>query len=49
MVVGLDTTDWTVIGVYLCSIVVVGLYVQKKASGSIDAFFLGSNSIPWYV
>jgi len=40
--------DYIIICVYLLIIVLVGLYLQKKASGSIDSFFLGNRKLPWW-
>ena len=38
----MNTIDLIIIIVYLFSIVVVGLLVQKKASKDIDSYFLGN-------
>ena len=40
--------DYTIIGVYLLSIVLVGLYLKRKASSGIESYFLGSRNIPWW-
>ncbi|MCG8307935.1 MAG: hypothetical protein MI975_11135 [Cytophagales bacterium] len=44
----MHTIDYIIICVYLLLIVLVGLYLQKKASGSIDSFFLGNRKLPWW-
>lgn len=44
----MHTIDYIIIAVYLLFIVLIGLYLQKKASGSIDSFFLGNRKIPWW-
>ncbi len=40
--------DYTIVGVYLLSIVLVGLYLKGKASSDIESYFLGSRNIPWW-
>ena len=40
--------DYSIIAVYLISMVGIGLYVQKKSSTDIDSYFLGNRSIPWW-
>jgi SSS family solute:Na+ symporter len=40
--------DYTIVGVYLLSIVLVGLYLKGKASSGIDSYFLGNRNIPWW-
>lgn len=40
--------DYTIIGVYLISIVLVGLYLKRKASSGIESYFLGGRNIPWW-
>jgi len=41
--------DLTIIAVYLLGMILVGLYFQKKASSSIDSYFLGGRRMPWWV
>ncbi|MBJ12617.1 MAG: sodium:solute symporter [Candidatus Marinimicrobia bacterium] len=45
----MNTVDLVIVIVYLLSIVVVGLLVQKKASKDIDSYFLGNRKLPWWV
>lgn len=40
--------DFLIVAVYLVGMVAVGFYFQRKASSSIDSFFLGNNKIPWW-
>ncbi|MEJ2634840.1 MAG: sodium:solute symporter, partial [Calditrichia bacterium] len=40
--------DYTIVVVYLLGIVLVGLWLQKKASAGIDSYFLGDRGIPWW-
>jgi len=41
--------DLTIIIIYFVIVTGVGLYVSKKASGSIDEYFLGGRRFPWYL
>tara|TARA_Y100001934_G_C12375307_1_gene788843 strand:+ start:830 stop:2629 length:1800 start_codon:yes stop_codon:yes gene_type:complete len=45
----METIDLIIIIVYLLSIVTVGLLMQKKASSTIDSYFLGDRKLPWWV
>ena len=45
----METLDLIIIVVYLASIVVVGLMMQRKASKDIDSYFLGDRKLPWWV
>lgn len=40
--------DYSIVFVYLIVMVLVGLWLQKKASSGIDSYFLGNRSIPWW-
>ncbi len=41
--------DYGIVVVYIFAMIVVGLLLQRKASASIDSYFLGSNKLPWWV
>ncbi|WP_414622386.1 sodium:solute symporter family transporter [Calothrix sp. CCY 0018] len=45
----LQLVDYLIIGVYLISIVIFGLYLERKASTGIDSYFLGNRNMPWWV
>ncbi len=45
----LSGIDVVIIVVYLLSITFIGLLFSKKAAGSIDEYFLGGRSIPWFL
>ena len=45
----LDVLDISIIIVYFLLVTGIGLYVSKKASGSINEYFLGGRHIPWYI
>ena len=40
--------DYGIVGVYLTTIVLIGLYLQRKASSGIDSYFLGNRNMPWW-
>ncbi|MFQ6677479.1 MAG: sodium:solute symporter [Fidelibacterota bacterium] len=40
--------DYTIVLIYLIAIVLVGLFMRKKASEDIDSYFLGSRKLPWW-
>jgi Na+/proline symporter len=41
--------DLSIIIIYLCLVTGIGLFLSKRASGSIEDYFLGGRSIPWYI
>jgi len=45
----LHVLDIVIIVVYLLSTVLIGYWVSKRASHSMQAYFLGGNKMPWYV
>jgi len=45
----MHTIDYIIIAIYLFSIVVIGLLLQRKASRGIDSYFLGNRKLPWWV
>ncbi len=40
--------DYTIVVVYLLTMVGIGVYFQRKASSSIDSYFLGQRGMPWW-
>ena len=44
----LSVTDYTVIACYLMFLVGLGLYLKKRASGSMEDYFLGGRKMPWW-
>jgi Na+/proline symporter len=40
--------DIVIMTVYLSGLVILGIYLKKKAAGSIKEYFLGGNKIPWW-
>ena len=45
----MSSIDFTIVGIYIVGLVIVGLYFQRKASKGINSFFLGNRQIPWWV
>ncbi|QDS99182.1 sodium:solute symporter family protein [Adhaeretor mobilis] len=41
--------DIAIIVSYLAATIGIGFWISKRASKSIDSYFLGGNSIPWYM
>lgn len=44
----MHTIDYVIIVGYLVALIGLGLYLQRKASKSIDSFFLGDRNMPWW-
>ncbi|MEN8127949.1 MAG: sodium:solute symporter, partial [Planctomycetota bacterium] len=44
----LNSFDYAVIGVYFCVLVGLGFYLKKKASQSIEDYFIGGRKLPWW-
>src|SRR5664279_738837 len=45
----LQVVDISIIVAYLLSTVLIGYWVSKRASQSMQNYFLGGNSMPWYM
>jgi Na+/proline symporter len=45
----LHTIDWLIIAGFLIFSLLIGLYFRKKASKSMESYFLGDRSMPWLV
>lgn len=44
----MDIIDISIIAVYIFLTLFVGIWVSKKASSSLESYFLGGNNIKWY-
>ncbi len=44
----LNNIDYLVIAAYLLVLVIIGILLCKKASGSLEHYFLGGRKLPWY-
>ncbi len=40
--------DYSIVVTYLIGMILIGLYFQRRASSSIDSYFLGKRTIPWW-
>jgi SSS family solute:Na+ symporter len=45
----LSILDISIVVAYLILIVLLGLYISKRASKNINSYFLGGNKIPWWI
>lgn len=45
----LSSLDLFIIGLYLASTIGIGLYLHRRASQNLDAYFLGGKTLPWYL
>ncbi|HET9012106.1 MAG TPA: sodium:solute symporter family protein [Gemmatimonadaceae bacterium] len=45
----LHLVDVSIIAAYITATIVIGFWISKRASRSIRNYFLGGNTIPWYV
>ena len=45
----LHLIDVLIIAAYITATIVLGFWISKRASRSIRNYFLGGNTIPWYV
>ena len=44
----LSYIDIAIIFIYLAGIIFLGFYISKKASNSLESYFLGGNTMKWY-
>lgn len=45
----LSVIDILIIGLYLLSMIAIGLILKKKASKNLDSYYLGGKSLPYYM
>ncbi len=45
----LSTLDWSIVGGYFLFVLVVGLWVSKKAGSSVSEFFLSGRNMAWWL
>ncbi|MEM8944007.1 MAG: sodium:solute symporter family protein [Planctomycetota bacterium] len=45
----LHTIDYVIIGLYGIGVIVAGVILSRRAAESVDSYFLGGRSIPWYL
>ncbi len=45
----MQTIDWIIVGGYLVFTILLGIYLSRKASGSMVDFFVSGRSLPWWL
>lgn len=45
----LHIIDISIIILYIVATIFIGFYISKRASKNINSYFLGGNTIPWYI
>jgi Na+/proline symporter len=43
------TIDWAIVAVYMVATLLLGIYLARRASGSMVDFFVGGRSLPWWL
>ena len=41
--------DLSIVGCYLLSTVIIGLYLKKRAAQNLNSYFMGGKKLPWYM
>ena len=41
--------DWLLVGIYLVLTLMLGIYLARRASTSLEAFFVSGRSLPWWL
>ncbi|MEM1125572.1 MAG: sodium:solute symporter family protein [Bacteroidota bacterium] len=41
--------DWTIVVAYILGTLVLGVYLSRRASGSLEDFFVSGRSLPWWL
>ena len=41
--------DWVIIGLYVVVALALGSWFSRKASSSVDSFFVGGRDLPWWI
>ncbi len=41
--------DWWIVGLYLIGTLIIGLWLARRASGSLVEYFVGGRSLPWWL
>ena len=49
MTESLNLIDWIVIIAFIATMLAVGAFFTRKASGDIESFFISNRSLPWYI
>ncbi len=49
MTMDLHSADWVIIGLYVLLAVGLGTWFSRRASSSVDSFFVGGRDLPWWL
>ena len=49
MTESLNLIDWIVVIGFIVTMLAVGAFFTRKASGDIESFFISNRSLPWYI
>ncbi len=41
--------DWTIVLIYMAATLALGMYLSRRASGSLEDFFVSGRSLPWWL
>lgn len=45
----MQVLDWTIVLLYLAATLALGVYLARRASGSLEDFFVSGRSLPWWL
>lgn len=45
----MQTIDWVIVALYMVASLALGVYLARRASGSMVDFFVGGRSLPWWL
>jgi solute:Na+ symporter, SSS family len=45
----MQTIDWIIVAAYMAGALGVGAYLSRRASGSVEDFFVSGRSLPWWL
>ena len=41
--------DWVIVSLYMLGTLAVGIWLSRRASGSLVDFFVGGRALPWWL
>jgi Na+/proline symporter len=45
----MTTIDWIIVGLYMALTLGIGVWLARRASGSMEDFFVGGRALPWWL
>lgn len=45
----LNSIDYAIVGLYLAVLVVLGVHLKRRATGSLEQYLVGNRSMPWWM